>query len=60
MEKHYQKNLREEILVDAKPNINYKKELTQQEKENIFKEIYSSIDIFEKLIGKAAKYYDSV
>ena len=40
MEKHYQKNLREEILVDAKPNIDYKKELSLEEKKNILKDIY--------------------
>ena len=59
METHYQKKPREEILVDAEPNMDYKKELTRQDKENIFKEIYSNIDMFKKLIGKAAKYNDS-
>ena len=59
METHYQKKPREEILVDARPNIDYKKELTRQDKENIFKEIYSNIDMFKKLIGKATKYNDS-
>ena len=59
MEKHYQKNLGEEILVDAKPQIYYKKELSLQDKENIFKVIYSNIDMFEKLIGGVIKYHDS-
>ena len=59
MEKHYQKNSREEILIDARPNIDYKKELTRQDKENIFKEIYSNIDMFKKLISKDT-YHDSI
>jgi len=49
MKEYYQKNLEEKILVEAKPHMNYKKELTQQDKENIFKEIYSCIDLFRKL-----------
>ena len=59
MEKHYQKNLREEILVDAEPQMYYKKELSLQDKENIFKVIYSNIDMFEKLVGEVIKYHDS-
>ena len=49
---------KKEYLKSESPQ-NYEREFTQEEKDNLFKEIYSNIDMFKKLIGKAAKYNDS-
>jgi hypothetical protein len=51
MEAGYQnKNLKKEYLQSQGPQLpEYKNELSREEKENLFKEIYSNIAKFEKL-----------
>ena len=52
METHYQNQLRKEYSPNQ-TSINYLRDLTQQEKDNLFKEIYSNIDLFNRLVHEA-------
>jgi ribonuclease HII len=54
MEKHYYRNLGNECLESESP-LNYSKNLTQEDKENLFKEIYSSMYLFNKIIYEVKK-----
>jgi len=53
MEKHY-KDLKKEYLT-SQNSANYSRDLTQQEKDNLFKEIYSNIERFNRLVYVARK-----
>ena len=59
METHYEKDVKEQIIKQYQPEASihsaYSSEMSQQEKENLFKEIYSNIWLFEKLVYKARK-----
>ena len=55
METYYQKNYaKEQIIEQRQPEVSiplaYKNELSPEDKENILKDIYSSIDLFEKIL----------
>ena len=61
MEEHYQKHYVEKgIQLETYPKVSYEKELSKEKKRKIFKDIYSSIDMFDKLIGDVVKYHDSI
>ncbi len=63
MEEYYQKEKRIEKHLDSESPLYYKKEMSSEDKENIFKEIYSNIDLFKKLVYEAkkeSKYCSSV
>lgn len=52
MEKHYQKERQLENHYQSQPEA-AKYEFSLQDKENLFREIYSNIDLFEKFISEA-------
>jgi len=51
METHY-KDLKKEYLT-SQNSMNYSRDLTPQEKDNLFKEAYSNIALFERLVYEA-------
>ena len=57
MEKHYQKERQLENHYQSQPEA-AKYEFSLQDKENLFREIYSSIDLFKKLIYDAKQDND--
>lgn len=57
MEKHYQKERQLENHYQSQPEA-AKYELNLKDKESLFKEIYSSIDLFEKLLYDAKQDND--
>ena len=58
MEEYYQKEKRTENHLDSESQLYYKKEMSFEDKENIFKEIYSNIDLFNRLARDSEKYID--
>ena len=54
MEKFYEKNVKEQTIKQYQPEAStpsaYDIELSQEEKENIFKDIYSCIKLFDRLL----------
>jgi len=52
METHY--DLKKEYLANQ-DSANYQRDLTKEEKDNLFKEAYSSIALFERLVYEAKK-----
>jgi hypothetical protein len=59
METHYQKENRLRDQYQGQPEAS-KYEISFLDKENIFKEIYSNMYLFEKLIYEAKQYDDKV
>jgi hypothetical protein len=57
MEKLYEKNVKEQTITQYQPEASaplaYENELSQEEKENIFKDIYSCIKLFDRLLYEA-------
>jgi hypothetical protein len=54
METHY--DLKKEYLKSEMPK-NYPKYFTQQERENLFREVYSSIEVFKKMVYETGREY---
>lgn len=56
MEKHYEKNAKEQTMKQYQPEasapLSYENELSQEEKENILKDIYSCIKLFYTIACK--------
>ncbi len=62
MEIYYQKNYaKEQIIEQRQPEVSipldYETEPSPEEKRNILKDIYSSIDLFEKLLYETKQKY---
>ena len=55
MEEYYQKEKRTENHLDSESPLNYKQGMSPEYKENLFKEIYSNITLFKKLVYEAKK-----
>ncbi|MDP1854223.1 MAG: hypothetical protein Q8L26_08505 [Candidatus Omnitrophota bacterium] len=57
METHYEKNVKEQTIEQYQPEAStplaYKTEFSLEEKENILKDIYSCIKLFDLLIYRA-------
>jgi len=56
MEKYYEKNVKEQTINQYQPEASaplaYENELSQEEKENILKDIYSCIKLFYTIVCK--------
>lgn len=55
METHYQKKEIEKEYLKSESPLVYTKELTYEDKQHLFKEIYSNIAIFKKMIYDAKR-----
>lgn len=59
METYYEKDVKGQIMKHYQPEpstpLAYENEISLQEKENLFKEIYSNIALFRRLVYEARK-----
>ena len=55
MEKCYQKEKLKENYMKSRSPLYYKTDLNQEDKENLFKEIYSNIDQFYRLLYESKR-----
>ena len=58
METYYEKDAKEKYQPEASTPSAYKSEMSLQEKENLFKEIYSNIRLFDRLVYETKKIPD--
>lgn len=63
METHYEKNVKERVMKQYQPEasapLSYQVDLIFEEKERIFKEIYPSIKMFDRLIYEVRNKIES-
>ncbi len=54
METHYEKNVKEQTITQYQPEasapLSYANEFSLKDKENLFKEIYSNLRLFENML----------